>query len=988
MRPIDNYLIIKRRQQREGRWHQCASVAARRAGWGLGALLGLTLASLVLGAILAYAGLTRDLPSLTVLPALLDPPDGLLLKPTQIYDRTGEHLLLALDNGITGTRKVLSLDASNPEHLPQTLVQATLSTADPGFWSQPGFLFNDLTSDHISTLAESLVSNLLLSNEPPSLKRNLRVRLLAAQVTASYGRERILEWYLNSVNYGHLAYGAEAAAQLYLGKSASQLNLAESALLAAVAQAPGLNPIDAPSEALANQRQVIASMLEQGVITQKQANQALGTVIVFIKQTRSDTNPAVAFTNMVQNEVANLVGKARLERGGLVILTTLDYDLQLQLDCTLRTQLMRITDGSAEEEAQINSPSGAVDCTAARLLPTLSEPLQLGQDVLEANGLILDPQTGEVLAMVGDTTSTSGESPFLSAHPTGSLLTPFIYLAGFTRGMSPGTLVWDVPSSLPPTLSNQVNPDNKFHGPVRLRIALANDYLAPAAQLLAQIGPDVVWSSTAAFGLPSFLGDPVPFSGGGLTILEVGQAFGVLANRGVMAGQVQQDKSSLQPVGLLQVQDSSGMILADWSQPSEQSIISEPLTYLMNQSLSDETARWPSLGSSNPLGIGRPTAAKLGQTADGLDTWTVGYTPQRVGAVWIGAASSVSATTNPAAANNSGQESSNSSLKSGKATNLDLRWAAGAWHAIMQYASNNLPVTGWSTPAGISTVEVCDPSGLLPTPSCPNVVNEVFLTGNEPTTQDNLYQTFEINRETGLLATVFTPPALVVQKTYLVVPSDERQWTEVSGLAIPPDHYDVIQAPVVLADAHITSPALFDAVHGVVKIVGTASGDNFASYQIQVGQGLNPKEWVQVGATSQKSIAENALATWDTTQMDDGLYAVRLLVVQKNQEVETAIIQVTVDNTLPLVNAPYPTAGQVFNYKAGLAITLQAQASDEIGLTRVEWWIDGNLVGTLMQGPFSTPWTATPGNHTLVVKAYDRAGNVGQTAPIQFTVKK
>jgi membrane peptidoglycan carboxypeptidase len=992
MRPLKAYLVVEQRRRRKTRWQNSLHQQARRAGWGIGALIGLGLVSLVLAAVLAYASLTRDLPSPAMLSALLDPPGGLLLQPTRIYDRSGQHLLLSLDSGLEGQRQVISLDPANPEHLPEELVTAIVATADPGFWNHPGFLWSDLMSSRNATLAERLVSDLLLSNEPPSLARNLRVRILAAQVTAIYGREKVLEWYLNSANYGHLAFGAEAAARLYLGKPASQLNLAEAALLAAVAQAPALNPLDTPDAARANQRQAVASLLASGAITKQQADQALATPLVFQKPAANPSNPAVAFTNLVEDEVARLVGQARLERGGLEIRTTLDYDLQLQLTCTLRTQLLRIAT-STSDAAFPGDNSGSDDCPAARLLPTISftgsavEPSF--SDNLTASGVILDPQTGQVLAMVGDINSQGVESPVMSAHASGSLLTPFIYLAGFTRGMSPATLVWDIPSSLPPALSDQANPDGKFHGPVRLRMALANDYLAPAAQLLAQIGPDVVWSSTAPFGLPSLTGESVPFSGGSLSPLQAAQAFGVLANQGVMAGQAavaSGDSSSLQLSALLQVQDSASNSLLDWTEPAVRPIISAPLAYLVNQILSDEPARWPSLGSSNALAIGRQAAAKLGQTADGQDSWTVGYTPQRVSVVWLGMKQGLGSPVSSAGGGTNA--SSQNANPSSSQQRLDPRWAAGAWHALMQYASRDLPVTGWTAPPGISTVNVCDPSGLLPTAACPSVVSEVFLTGNEPTTGDNLYQTFEINSETGRLATVFTPPSLVVEKTYLVTPPEARPWAEASGLPVPPEQYDDIQAPPILPDVHITLPGLFTVVRGAVKISGTAAGENFASYQVQVGHGLNPEEWIQVGDLSSQAVTEGTLATWDSTQVDDGLYAVRLVVVRQNQQVETAVIQVTVDNTPPTVSVPYPVPGQVYATRPGQAIILQAQVSDAIGLARVEWWVDGSLVGSMDQPPFSLPWEVTPGSHSLIVKAYDLAGNEGETPPVPFSIGK
>jgi hypothetical protein len=210
----------------------------------------------------------------------------------------------------------------------------------------------------------------------------------------------------------------------------------------------------------------------------------------------------------------------------------------------------------------------------------------------------------------------------------------------------------------------------------------------------------------------------------------------------------------------------------------------------------------------------------------------------------------------------------------------------------MQIASQNLPRDGWAAPADVSTINVCDPSGMLPTSDCPNLVSEVFLNGNEPIQPDNMYRKYAVNRETGLLATVFTQPQLVEERVYLVVPPEARSWAESTGLEIPPATYDVIQPPQTNPDVMITSPGLFTEVDGVVKIMGTAAGKDFVSYRVLVGQGLNPQEWIQV-AEGNEPITNNVLAEWNTNGLS-GLYAVQLQVVRNDQKVDTAIIQVTV----------------------------------------------------------------------------------------------
>jgi len=196
-------------------------------------------------------------------------------------------------------------------------------------------------------------------------------------------------------------------------------------------------------------------------------------------------------------------------------------------------------------------------------------------------------------------------------------------------------------------------------------------------------------------------------------------------------------------------------------------------------------------------------------------------------------------------------------------------------------------------PAGVTEMEVCDPSGLLPTADCPNIVREVFLNGSEPIQSDNLFRAFAVNRETGLLATVFTPPDLVEQRVFMILPARARAWAAAAGIPVPPEAYDAIQLAAPNPDVNITSPALFAEVSGRVQITGTAAGEGFQYYRIQVGQGLNPRAWIQIGGNVTAPVTNGLLAEWDTDGLG-GLYAVQLVVVYGDQRVEMAVIQVTV----------------------------------------------------------------------------------------------
>lgn len=916
------------RHRRERRQHAQKSLSQRilRIGLGIGILLSTALMLAMLAGTWYYAHLTRDLPSVQMLPILLNPTDGLLLQPTRLYDRSGQQLLRTI--AATDARRTFLTYAN----LPTDLVNATLAMADPGFWNHPGYTLDGWRSpERHPTLAQKLVSDLLLFDEPMSMRRAIRERLLAAQITAQFGREQVMEWYLNSANYGHQSYGIEAAAQFYFGTPASTLDLGQAAMLAAVSQASALNPADSPQVAEQRRLETLQIMLAFNLADTSQVALSGANPPQISPSPVTSTDVAPAFTSLALAQLGEQFKRERIERGGLTILTTLDYDLQVQVDCSLQAQLIRLG-------AQVEATNS--DCPAANLLP----PLQPGvsADQASASALVLDTKTGQILAVAGQ----GGTN-----HPAGTLLTPYIYLTGFTRGLSPASLGWDIPADQPEL-------DQSFQGPVSLRTALVNDYLGPAFQIEAQMGPENVWSIAQSFGLQGSSGSLL-VADISVSMPEVAGAYATLANQGILTGQVFQSGKP-QPYSVLQLTGVDNTIWGNWSFPNRQAVVSPALAYLVNDVLSDETARFFSPGQSNPFGIGRPTGFKLGQTLDGSGTWAVGYTPQRLALVWMGGTGSESA-------------------------QLSALPTAGLWRALMQYSVRNLPPDGWVAPAGILQLNVCDPSGMLPGPACPNVVNEVFLSGSQPLQTDTLYQIYQVNQETGFLATVFTPSELVKKRVYLNVPPMAQSWAESAGIPIPPTQYDTILQPPPLADVHISSPGLFADVHGNIQVTGSAAGTDFSYYRLEYGLGLNPQAWVQIGTDVTRPVEEGLLAKWDSSEVN-GLVALRLLVVHSDQSVEIAVSQLSVDNTPPEISILTPQAGQEFSLSQEPGLVLQAQVNDPY-LVNVKMYVDNDMVADFSNAPFSLIWQARPGGHTLRVLATDRAGNQAEEE-ILFSVRR
>jgi len=949
VRTLPLILTIRNRKLRRQKTQQRAAAGWRGTGRVLAAVLSLVAGVAALLGGWQYAQITRDLPSIESLPFLLDRQNGTLLQPTRLYDRTGETLLQTLE--VPGVqRRFLSADLNEEEHFSPHLLRLTVAVLEPGFWKSAGFSLAAWQRTEPQTIAERLVDDLLLNGEPRSLQQAARMRILAGQATALFSRTQILEWYLNSASYGHQIYGAENAARFYLGKTAQDLTLAESALLVTVAGSPALNPADAPAAALELQRELLISLQQKGMINAVEMDAALAEKVTFARTTNAASGLAPALTRLALEQMAKTAGDQAVERGGWRILTTLDADLQRQLECAAHTQLLRV-EGYVED--------GRMECSAARLLPGLTENGGYLPASLTASAVVIDPQNGQILALLGDT-MLSGESSTLSERPAGSLLTPLVALAGFTRGLSPASLLWDLPGEG----VNGANPDGDTHGPVRLRTAVANDIIRPLADWLVQMGSESVWRVLRPLGLELTVaanGADALFGGASVDLVETSKVFAILANRGLRPAQAAPNDSD-GPGIILQAEAPDGSIYSASEPAGNEPVVSEGLAYLVNNILSDSAARRASLGYPNALEIGRPAAAKMGTAEHGRQAWAVGYTPYRVALVSFYLPES----------------------EVGNRVSPDI--AGGLWHAVMQTASLNLSPDGWEIPAGVVETEVCDPSGLLPTAACPNRVQEIFLQGTEPSSYDTLYRSLEINRETGRLATVFTRPELIEEQVYLMLPENARAWALSHGVPMPPDGYDVIQSPVVQAGVSLSEPAFFAYVNGKVVVKGTAAGEQFTSYALQAGQGINPQTWIQIDETRTSPVTGGKLGEWDTGGLN-GLYALRLVVVRTDQRVDTAVIQVTVDNTPPALASTYPLAGAALQAVNG-SLTLQAEVGDEVGLERVEWWLDGKKACVRSTAPFVCVWSGKTGRHTLLLKAVDLAGNQSETERITFDVVK
>jgi len=636
------------------------------------------------------------------LPALDDPAElyGYAAAPSsKIYDRQG-RLLFEMPPPHGGFHSPVPL-----EEIPLPLRQAVIATEDARFYENPGVDFwailrsawLNLRYGRIvsgaSTITQQLARNLLLSPDEryeQSYRRKLREAVLAWRITRRYSKDEILALYLNEIYFGNMAYGVEAAAQTYFGKHVRDLDLAECALLAGLVQSPPYyNPFEHLDRAKERQAVVLGLMVEQGFITEAEARRAAEEDLALASAPFAIRAPH--FVMYVRNLLEEELGLERLEAGGLRVYTTLDLDLNEAARDIIRHRLSRLATCNGRRD----------DCPPG------------GHNVRNAALVALDPQTGEILAMVGSPDYFSARidgavNGATALRQPGSSIKPITYAAAFATGkLTPATMMLDRRTSFVTkegTSYVPLNYDLQWRGPVLLREALASSYNLIAVKVLDTIGIKTMTDLARRLGITTFddperLGLAVTLGGGEVRLLEETAAYAAFANGGRV----------VRPVAILRVEDEEGNLL--WAQEGGlgERVLDERVAYLISDILSDNTARTPAFGEESVLKLTRPAAVKTGTTTDFRDNWTVGYTPDLVVGVWTGNAD-------------------NEPMRD--VSGID--GAAPIWHDFMELALKGRPVRSFTRPPGLVEAEVCALTGEPPDDDCPYRVTELFIAGTEP----------------------------------------------------------------------------------------------------------------------------------------------------------------------------------------------------------------------------------------------------------------
>lgn len=673
------------------------------------------LIGLVIFVVGAFAFFAKDLPN----------PDKLINREseelsTKIYDRNGDLLFDVFSNK---NRTLVTID-----QVPNDLKNATIAIEDKDFYKHKGFDMLSLARIPYrlvlkrqlaggSTLTQQLVKNTLLTPER-TVTRKMKEFFLSIQVENKFSKDKILQMYLNEAPYGGSAIGVEAASQQYFGKHVQDLSLAESVILAGLPQRPTYySPLGNHPDAYKDRaKDVLRRMREDGYIDKEKEKQTWDQIQSGqIKIVPTDiTIKAPHFVMRVKQELEDEFGEKLVEEGGLRVTTTLDYNMQQIAQTAVREEIAKLKNYKVGNGAAV----------------------------------IMDPKTGDILAMVGGKDYFGKSEPegcvegstcvfepnvnvALSDRQPGSATKPITYATAFRKGYSPASLLMDVSTVFPggeglPDYT-PVNYDGKFHGPVSIRYALGNSYNIPAVKTLANVGINDVMKQAFEMGVTNWEPTPENIKDVGLSLVLGGRvlklvdlvtAYSVFANNGVKH----------EPTYILKVTDAKGeKTFFEEKHNSEKKVLPPEVAFLISHILSDNDARTAAFGPNSGLKIpNRTVAVKTGTTDLKKDNWTVGYTPSYAIGVWVG--------------NNNGAV-------------MDPKIASGVtgatpiWNRITRDILKDKPVEDFSkVPDGVVAMQVDALTGGLPKDG-ESVKSEYFIKGTEPKSVSSAYQRFNVCKD-------------------------------------------------------------------------------------------------------------------------------------------------------------------------------------------------------------------------------------------------
>ncbi len=653
----------------------------------------------------------------------------------------------------------------SPEEIPEVMKQAIIAIEDQRFYRHfgvdpirlGGAVIANFTkgygSQGASTITQQLVKNAVLENFEKKMRRKIQEAFIALEIERVYEKEEILAFYLNNVNYGHGAWSLQTASDIYFGKDAKELNLAEAALLAGVVNAPSrYSPYINLEKSKARQAIVLNEMVKMNYITEEEAEK--------VKQEPLELAGLTPFTFAYQSFIDHIIEEAgsilNLEENDLGILYTAGYKFYTTMDTAAQKKA---------EEVYADDKNF---------------PKNKGDKIVQSALVILDPHNGEIRSLIGGR-QQQGERQFNRAvsatRQPGSAFKPIaVYGPALELGYGPATVLDDCLQeyqtfSGPKTF---VNYDNKYRGLVSMRTGVQYSINTVAVKMLDKIGINEGFQFAKNLGITTLvdtgshndLGLSLALGGltKGVSPLEMAAAYGCFANQGIYV------KSH----AIRKIEDSSGNVIYE-HQPFEAKVMSPQTAYLMTDMMQTVVNQ----GTGTAARMDRPVAGKTGTTSFDVDAWFMGYTADLVGAVWLGF----------------DQEESMTNVFGGG-------YGAPIWKQVMTVAHRDLPVSSFKVPSGIATIPVDYKSGLLPSNLTPPdfVVMEKFNEEYLPTEISDVWVQMPVCADTGQLLTSSCPVS--VTGTFLKRPIP---WTG----DVPPQDVE-LEPPTEFCTLHRSSTVSFN----------------------------------------------------------------------------------------------------------------------------------------------------------------------------------
>jgi 1A family penicillin-binding protein len=670
------------------------------------ALAVLLVAAAVVGSAIYVASAWRGLPDPDAIARIGQDMD----RATSVYDRNDRFVF-----SIARERRLeVSLDSIAP-----TMVQAILASEDRRFYSHSGYDVSRIFSAAManlrrrraaqgaSTLTQQLARQSFLTPDK-TIHRKLQELLLARRIEHAYPKNRILELYLNKVYFGDGLYGVEAAARGYLGKHASELSVADAALLAGLVKSPSS---DAPTvnmkRAVSRRNVVLKALLDTGTINQDTWKSSRATAVHLQDGLRADDGHAQYFREQVRRELVDRFGAQVAYQGGLKVYSTLDMPMQVAAENVMADSLK-----SVEGRRR----------TVTRKQPSASDK-STSDAPLQGALLALDPVSGDIRAMIGGRSfaDSSFNRAVQARRQPGSAFKPIVYAAALEAGYTPATILQHLDDPVV-TREGTWSPE-ELHATgssISVRTALRTSSNRAAVRTLLDVGINRALKLADNMGLGKLPAVPsLALGPGEVSLQALTAAYGAFANHGLL------------PTAhvIRRVEDRNGRLLFE-EKPESHRVLSETSAFLMSSLLAD-VVNGGTAASIRSLGFTLPAAGKTGTTSDFNDAWFVGFTPKLVAGVWIGF------------------DEPRTILPNAFASDV----AVPAWANFMKRATRGDAPDWIVPPAKVTSALVCRLSGKLATSACEHaeaasdgpdehramVYTEYFTSGTEPTEYCDLH---------------------------------------------------------------------------------------------------------------------------------------------------------------------------------------------------------------------------------------------------------